>query len=134
MRALWIKNTRSIPRVLSWGAKICGAMLFVGWVFLVFNELFKNRFEMPRIEAFYQAGALAVVFVGYLISRKHAVVGSAVAIAGTACFFAIAFATSGVAPQLNAVWFALPPVLTLAAWAATRVRRRRPAARGWYSV
>lgn len=112
-----------MPRLLVWMAQICGVVLFVGWVSLVVGELFNTRFVMPDVEAFYQAAALAAVFVGYLLSRKHALIGSFVAIAGTVCFFAIAFATSGVMPQIYAAWFAVPAVLTLVAWGYNRRRR-----------
>jgi hypothetical protein len=123
MNARLVREPVSLPRLLSWAAKVCGVVLFVSWVGFVVSELFINHFEMPDIEAFYQAGALVVVFGGYLLSRKHALAGSLIAIVGTLCFFAIAFATSGVVPQLGAAWFAVPAVLTLAAWGYNRRRR-----------
>ena len=133
MNAMLVREPVSLPRFLVWMARICGVVLFVGWVSFVVEELSKNHFVMPDIEEFYQAGAFALVFGGYLLSRKHALTGSAVAIAGTACFFVIAFVTSGVVPQINAVWFAVPAVLTIAAWVFNR-RRRHLYMPGWRSA
>lgn len=130
-RLMW--ESVSLPRLLVWIAQVCGLVLFVGWVGLVIQELYKTRFVVPDMDAFYQAGALAVVFGGYLLSRTRALAGSALALAGIVGFFAIAFATSGVLPELNAAWFAVPAVLTLAAWAYNR-RRRHQCHPGWRSV
>jgi hypothetical protein len=123
MNARLMREPVSMPRLLVWTAQICGVVLFVGWVSLIVDELFRTHFVMPDVEAFYQAGALAAVFGGYLVSRKHALAGSFIAIVATVCFFAIAFATSGVMPQIDAVWFAVPAVLTLLAWGYNRRRR-----------
>lgn len=123
MNASLVREPVSIPRLLVWIAQVCGFILFVGWVGLVAEEFYRTRFVMPDVEAFYQAGSLALVFGGYLLSRKHALAGSFVAIAATVCFFAIAFATSGVLPQIDAIWFAVPAVLTLSAWGYNRRRR-----------
>ena len=133
MNAMLVRQPVSLPRFLVWMARICGVVLFVGWMSLVVEELFKTGFELPSINAFYQAAAFAAVFGGYLLSRKHALTGSAVAIAGTACFFVIAFVTSGVVPQINAAWFAVPAVLTIAAWIFNR-RRRHLYMPGWRSA
>lgn len=128
-----MRESVSVPRLLVWVAQICGVVLFAGWVGLVIGEFVKNRFELPDAAAFYQAGALALVFGGYLVSRKRAVVGSTLAIIGTIAFFLTAFMTSGVMPEINAAWFAVPAVLTLAAWTYNR-RRRHLYAAGWHSV
>lgn len=133
MNARLLREPVSLPRLLVWIAKVCGVVLFVGWVGLVIEELYKTRFVVPDVEAFYQAGALAVVFGGYLLSRTRALAGSALALTGLVGFFAIAFVTSGVLPELNAAWFAVPAVLTLAAWAYNR-RRRHLRYPGWRSV
>ena len=133
MNATWVRNPLPTARLLSWGAKVCGVMLFVGWVVFVINELAKNHFVLPGAQEFYQAGVLAVVFVGYLVTRRHALVGSALAIGGTICYFAVVFMTSGMLPELNAAWFAAPAVLTLAAWTVNRLRRRQ-SAHGWHLV
>ena len=125
MNARLLRQPTSVPRLLSWGAQICGVVLFVGWLGFVASEFFKNQFEMPDKEAFYQGAALLAVFGGYLLSRRHALAGSVVALVATAVYFAIAFVTSGIWPQVEALWFAVPAVLTLLAWELNRYRRSK---------
>ncbi len=124
MNARLLREPTSVPRLLSYGAQICGVVLFVGWLAFVIGELIQSRFAMPDVGSFYQAAALLTVFAGYLVSRWHAIGGSLLAIGGTIGFFAVAFATSGVLPPMNALWFVAPAVLTLMAWNATRHYRK----------
>lgn len=123
MNALLLRHPTSVPRLLSWGAKICGVVLFVGWLGFVVSEIFRDGYEMPDKEAFYQGAALLAVFGGYLLCLRHALAGSIVALVATALFFVIAFVTTDVWPQVEAVWFAVPAVLTLLAWELNRYRR-----------
>ena len=120
MNASVAKSRLVVPRLLSRAAQVCALALFVGWLALVVGELINSHFQWPSPHAFYQAAALALVFGGYMLSYRHALAGSLAAIVGTVAFFVISFATSGVMPSVHALWFAIPAVLTLAAWAYIR--------------
>lgn len=128
MNAHVFKQPATLPRLFSWAAQVSGVVLFVGWVVLVVGEQFRTQFDFPVAKSFLQAAAIIGVFVGYLLSRKYAVPGSILALVGTGCFFAISYLTTGVWPQLSALWFGVPAVLTLAAWELTQKLRRKHAA------
>jgi hypothetical protein len=128
MNAHVFKQPATLPRLFSWAAQVCGIVLFVGWVVLLVGEQIRTHFDMPAAHAFLQGSAMVGVFVGYLLSRKYAVPGSILALVGTGCFFAISYLTTGVWPELSALWFAVPAVLTLAAWELTQNLRRKHAA------
>jgi hypothetical protein len=97
-------------------AAICGAALAAGWLGLLVLEAIRSSQWIPNIQSYGQALVLAIVFASYAIGWRHALVGAALALAGTAVFFAAGYATTGAVPPLPAVWLALPGVLYLLAW------------------
>ena len=97
-------------------AAASGAALMFSWFALLVIEMIRSGDWVPNIHSLNQALALAVIFASYAIGWRHELVGAALAIAGTALFFAIGMAGTGVWPQLPVAWFAAPGVLYLLAW------------------
>jgi hypothetical protein len=90
------------------------------WFALVIVEFVRSGAELPTAPAYYQAAALALVFAGYVMGWHKEFAGGALAIIGTAAFFAVNVLTFGALPLFGAVWFALPGVLYLLAWQCDR--------------
>lgn len=118
------KTVLTSPRLLSWGAKICGVILFSVWLVLVLAEFFGNHFQLPNWGMVLQGIALMVVFGAYLLSAKRPLTGSLLAVLALIGFFVTTFVGTGAWPPMAALWFAMPAVLTLAAWIFSRARRR----------
>jgi hypothetical protein len=109
---------------LRWFARASAAVLVVAWAVLVSVEAIRNP-ELPALQTFYQACALAIVFAGYAIGLRNELAGGLVVILGTLVFFAVLFVTMQALPQPAAVLFALPGVLYLLTWL---MHRRAPQA------
>lgn len=112
-------------------AAACGAALAVGWLGLLVLEAIRSSLWIPNIHSYSQALVLAVVFASYAIGWRHALIGAALALVGTAVFFAVGYASTGVLPPLSAVWLAAPGLMYLLAWIydkrrhGTKVHMRR---------
>ena len=106
----------SAAQVLHALAAACGAALAASWLGLLVLEALRSDYWIPNLYSYDQALVLAVVFASYAIGWRHALIGAALALAGTAVYFSITYASSGAMPQLPAVWFAAPGILYLLAW------------------
>jgi hypothetical protein len=98
-----------------WSARIVGAVLFAGWLGLVILELVESRLGTLSAESCYQAAALAVVFLGYLVGWRDEVLGGLFAFLGVAIYILVIVLTvSG--PPREATLLAVPGGLYLLAW------------------
>jgi hypothetical protein len=99
-----------------WCARAGGAIVVIAWLALVILEMARPDVGMPAIAAYYQAAALALVFVGYALGWRKELVGGLLAMIGTGAFFAVHLLTIGERPWFGAIWFAAPGVLYVLAW------------------
>jgi hypothetical protein len=105
-----------IARVFRDAAAACGATLVACWFGLLMLEVIRSGDWLPNIRSYNQALVLTIVFASYAIGWKHELIGAALALAGTAAFFAVGFVGVRVFPPVPAVWLAAPGILYLLAW------------------
>jgi hypothetical protein len=105
-----------IARFFRDAAAACGAALVASWLGLVVVEAIRSDEWIPNIHSYKQAVVLAVVFVSYAIGWQHQLIGAALALAGTAVFFAVSYVDTSILPPLAAIWLAAPGALYLLAW------------------
>jgi hypothetical protein len=98
-----------------WCARVGGAILIVAWLVSVIFETARQD-GAALTPAAYQGAALAVVFIGYVLGWRNELAGGALAILGTAAFFAVHVLAFGALPVLGAASFVVPGVLYLLAW------------------
>ena len=99
-----------------WLGRASGCTLIIAWLAFVVAEVFRSG-PPSSTSAASQAGALAVVFMGYLIGWRNELAGGLLAFFGTIAFLMIIYqVTLGAMPQLGALGFAVPGLLYLAAW------------------
>jgi len=109
------KHHLSAVELFRWSARIFAALLFVTWLGLVTLEVV-SKGPFTNFDVWFQAASLAVVFIGYAVGWRHELVGGALAVLGTAAFFAATWLTSSWLPSSQVAWFATPGVLYLLAW------------------
>jgi CHASE2 domain-containing sensor protein len=101
--------------MLHMGAAAIGAVLFASWAGFVVAEAFRSDFQ-PAAATYVQAAILAVVFGGYVIGWRRAVLGGVMSLVGTAAFFVVSL-YGGTAAQAvaesPAMLFAVPGFLYL---------------------
>ena len=103
-----------ISMLFRWAGRASGSLLFVGWIGLVIQEAIRSG--TPSLAMMYQGVAFALVFAGYGLGLRYELTGGLLTIFGTVAFFAIVAFTTGILPQADAAWFAVPGVLYLLAW------------------
>jgi hypothetical protein len=106
----------SYSDLFRWSACFGGAILFIAWLGLVIAELARSEFRTLSIDSFYQAAALAIVFLGYAVGWREEILGGLFSLFGTAAYFLTVVLTTNVLPGMEAAWFAAPGVLYLLAW------------------
>ncbi len=101
----------------SWLFRNCGRLggliVMAGWAVLAVYEA--TRSGAPAPEAFFQAGALAIVFAGYVIGWSKEMLGGALAVAGTVLFYVSHAVTFGSAPLPTAALLAVPGIFFMLA-------------------
>jgi hypothetical protein len=93
--------------------RLGGLIVMGAWLALAANELL--RYGPPSPEAYPHAGALAIVFAGYVIGWRKEVLGGVLAVAGTIAFYVSHFAVFGTLPLPAAAWLAAPGIFYLLA-------------------
>jgi hypothetical protein len=101
--------------VLHIGAGVAGAVLFACWAGFVVAEAFRPDFK-PAAATYLQAAMLAVVFCGYAVGWRHALLGGVMSLVGTAFFFVASLyggTTAQVVAESPAMLFAVPGFMYL---------------------
>jgi hypothetical protein len=102
----------SYPWLFCWCGRGGGVILIIAWLALVIDEFATPGFAGPTATAYYQAAALALVFVGYALGWWKELAGGVLVILGTLAFFAVHRMTLNVWPGPGAAWFAAPGALS----------------------
>jgi len=101
----------------SWLFRNCGRLggliVMASCVALAIYDITRNGAPAP--EAYFQAGALAIVFAGYVIGWSREMLGGALAVVGTVLFYVLHIVTIGSAPLPTAALFALPGIFFMLA-------------------
>ena len=101
----------------SWLFRNCGRLggliVMVGCVVLAVYEA--TRSGAPAPEAYFQAGALAIVFAGYVIGWSREMLGGALAVAGTVLFYVLHAVTLHSPPQPATALLAAPGIFFMLA-------------------
>ena len=102
-------------QVLHLGAGVAGAVLFASWAGFVVAEAFRPDFK-PALATYLQAAMLAVVFCGYAVGWRRALLGGVMSLVGTALFFVASLnggTTTQVIAESPAMLFAVPGFMYL---------------------
>ena len=118
MYACLPQKSASNTELFRWFARASSIVLFVGWIFLLVQELMRDT-RVTTHEAI-QAVVLALIFVGYAVGWRNELAGALVALFGTIVFYTVCTVTFGQLPSLAIAWFALPSVLYVLAWYTQR--------------
>jgi hypothetical protein len=101
----------------SWLFRNCGRLggliVMISCAVLALYEA--TRSGAPAPEAYVQAGALAIVFAGYVIGWSKEMLGGALAVAGTVLFYVLHIVTIGSPPLPTVALFAVPGVFFMLA-------------------
>jgi hypothetical protein len=120
--------TRS--QVFRWLGRACGAALFAVWaVFVAIEATHPTAFVTWPRGMYFQAAALAVVFMGYAVGWKHELAGALTIGAGALAFVVVTFVDTKMLPALAFAWFVSPGALYLLARHYERIEHG-PAAPG----
>jgi hypothetical protein len=109
----------SVPYLIRTLALATGAVVILTWLQLVIIEWVRHG--SPDFRSFHQAAqaaTLVVVFAGYLVGWRNALVGGLLSIIGTAAFAAVCALTFDGSFRISWVLFAAPGVLYVIAWYA----------------
>jgi len=112
------KQIRFAPQAepLRWIARASSLILVALWLSYFMLEIPRPPLNDHSAGTFAQAGALALVFAGYLIGWRWELAGGLTALAGTLVFFYAVAAATYVVPGPGALLFAVPAALYLLAW------------------
>jgi hypothetical protein len=112
------KQIRFAPRVepFRWTARASSLILFALWLSYFVFDIPRTPLNGHSTGTFAQAGALAVVFAGYIIGWRWELAGGLTALMGTLAFFYAVAAATHVVLGPGALLFAVPGALYLLAW------------------
>ena len=99
-----------------WIARASSIVLFALWLSYFVLDIPRTPLGDHGAGTLAQAGALAIVFAGYIIGWRWELAGGLMALAGTLVFFYAVAAATLVVPGPGVLLFAVPGALYLLAW------------------
>ena len=98
--------------------RLGGIIVMASWIAMVLREAWYQG--APPADGYFQAGALAVVFAGYIVGWWKEILGGALAVVGTMAFYAVCMSILDFPPLPEAAMLAAPGIFYMLAHRADK--------------